>query len=47
VTEAELDRVVDNRWTPPVTLGVRLISVVDDDIQHPGQAAYGRGLLGR
>ncbi len=47
VTEAELDRVVDERWEPPVTLGVRLISVLDDDLQHAGQAAYVRGLLGR
>ena len=45
VTEDELDRVVDERWDPPVTLGVRLVSVVDDDVQHAGQAAYVRGLL--
>ena len=42
----DLDRVVDKRWDPPVTLGVRLVSVVDDDAQHLGQAAYVRGLLG-
>jgi hypothetical protein len=42
----ELERVVDDRWDPPVTLGVRLVSVVDDDAQHIGQAAYVRGLLG-
>ena len=47
LTEADLDRVVDERWEPPVTLGVRLISVLDDDLQHAGQAAYVRGLLGR
>jgi hypothetical protein len=47
VTETDLDRVVDERWDPPVTLGVRLISVLDDDVQHAGQAAYVRGLLGR
>ena len=41
----ELDRVVDERWDPPVTLGVRLVSVVNDDQQHVGQAAYVRGLL--
>lgn len=45
VTEADLDRVVDQRWDPPVTLGVRLVSVVNDDTQHVGQAAYVRGLL--
>lgn len=42
----DLDRVVDERWDPPVTLGVRLVSVVNDDTQHVGQAAYVRGLLG-
>jgi hypothetical protein len=40
-----LDRVVDDRWDPPVTLGVRLVSVLGDDWQHLGQAAYARGLL--
>lgn len=43
---ADLDRIVDRRWDPPVTLGVRLVSVADDDLQHAGQAAYVRGLLG-
>ncbi|GAA1952242.1 DUF664 domain-containing protein [Nocardioides panacihumi] len=45
VTAEDLDRVVDSRWDPPVTLGVRLVSVVNDDSQHVGQAAYVRGLL--
>jgi len=43
----DLEEVVDERWDPPVTLGVRLISIADDDIQHAGQAAYLRGLLRR
>jgi uncharacterized damage-inducible protein DinB len=43
----DLDRIVDERWDPPVTLGARLVSVVNDDTQHVGQAAYARGLLGR
>jgi hypothetical protein len=43
---SELDRIVDRRWDPPVTLGVRLISIADDCLQHVGQAAYVRGLLG-
>jgi hypothetical protein len=47
LTDADLDRIVDDRWDPPVTLGVRLVSVVDDDAQHVGQAAYLRGLLER
>lgn len=41
----DLDRVVDRRWDPPVTLGVRLVSVADDCLEHAGQAAYARGLL--
>ncbi len=45
LTDADLDRVVDERWDPPVTLGVRLVSVIDDDAQHAGQAAYVRGIL--
>lgn len=45
VTPDDLDRVVDERWDPPVTMGVRLVSVVDDLIQHSGQARYVRGLL--
>jgi len=47
VTADDLDRVVDRRWDPPVTLGVRLVSVADDCLQHAGQAAYVRGLLDR
>jgi uncharacterized damage-inducible protein DinB len=47
LTPESLDRVVDTRWDPPVTLGVRLVSIVDDDIQHAGQAAYVKGLLQR
>ncbi|WP_114559866.1 mycothiol transferase [Desertihabitans aurantiacus] len=43
--EDDLDRVVDESYDPPVTLGVRLVSVVTDDLQHAGQAAYVRGLL--
>ena len=41
----ELDRVIDRRWDPPVTLGVRLVSICDDSLQHAGQAAYARGLV--
>ncbi|MFJ4525285.1 DinB family protein [Streptomyces sp. NPDC088810] len=41
----DLERIVDERWDPPVSLGVRLVSVLSDDFQHIGQAAYLRGLL--
>jgi hypothetical protein len=44
-TAADLDRVVDRRWDPPVTMGVRLVSVADDCLQHVGQAAYAKGML--
>ena len=44
LTDDDLDRVVDERWDPPVTLGARLVSVLNDDAQHLGQAAYVRGL---
>jgi len=47
LTPERLDEVVDRRWDPPVTMGVRLVSVADDCLQHAGQAAYVRGLLGR
>jgi uncharacterized damage-inducible protein DinB len=43
--DEDLDRVVDTSYDPPVTLGVRLVSVISDDLQHAGQAAYVRGLL--
>lgn len=47
LTPDDLDRVVDRRWDPPVTLGVRLVSIADDSLQHAGQAAYARGLIAR
>ncbi len=43
----DLDRIVDERWDPPVTLAVRLVSVVADDLEHAGQAAFVRGLAER
>ncbi|WP_409332900.1 mycothiol transferase [Trujillonella humicola] len=46
LSDGDLDRVVDTRWDPPVTLGVRLVSVLSDDLQHLGQIGYVRGLLG-
>jgi uncharacterized damage-inducible protein DinB len=47
LVDADLDRVVDRSWDPPVTLGVRLVSVIADDLQHAGQAAFVRGVLQR
>lgn len=45
--DGDYARVVDERWDPPVTLAVRLVSVLDDTAQHAGQAAYVRGLIDR
>ena len=47
LTDDDLPRIVDSRWDPPVTLGVRLVSVVSDDLQHAGQAAFIRGVVTR
>jgi hypothetical protein len=45
--DADLERIVDRAWDPPVSLGVRLVSVIADDLQHAGQAAFVRGVLQR
>jgi len=47
LTDDDLARVVDKRWDPPVTLGVRLVSVISDCLQHAGQAAFIRGIASR
>jgi uncharacterized damage-inducible protein DinB len=47
LVDDELLRVVDQDWDPPVTVGIRLVSVIADDLQHVGQAAYVRGILQR
>ncbi len=47
VTDADLPRVVDAAWDPPVTLSVRLVSVLSDGLQHAGQAAFVKGLFAR
>lgn len=47
LADADLDRIVDESWDPPVSLGVRLVSVITDDLQHAGQAAFVRGLVER
>lgn len=44
VTAADLEEVVDEQWDPPVTRGARLVSIVDDAIQHLAQAAYVLGI---
>ena len=47
IDAVELDRIVDDRWDPPVSVGVRLVSVITDQLQHLGQAGYVRGMLER
>ncbi len=47
LSDSDLARIVDTRWDPPVTLAVRLVSVLADDLQHAGQAAFVRGLIVR
>lgn len=47
LSDEDLARVVDERWDPPVTMSVRLVSVLSDDLQHLGQAAYARGIIAR
>jgi uncharacterized damage-inducible protein DinB len=47
LADADFDRVVDESYDPPVTLGVRLVSVISDTLQHAGQAAFVRGVVQR
>ncbi len=47
LADTDMDVIVDRRWDPPVTMGVRLISVLADDLEHAGQAAFIRGLIER
>lgn len=45
--DGDMERVVDPSWTPPVTMGVRLMSILNDDVQHAGQASFVRGITDR
>ena len=45
--DPDLDRIVDESWDPPVSAGVRLVSVISDNLQHAGQAAFVRGIVTR
>jgi hypothetical protein len=47
LNDADFARIVDTSWDPPVTLAVRLVSILSDNLQHVGQAAYVRGLARR
>lgn len=45
LSDDDLDQIVDDNWDPPVTLGVRLMSIIGDDLQHAGQAGLLRGII--
>ncbi|MCX2734483.1 DUF664 domain-containing protein [Saccharopolyspora sp. NFXS83] len=47
LSDTDLDEIIDPDWTPPVTRGVRLVSVLADGLQHAGQAAFIRGIAER
>lgn len=43
LADEDLDQIIDEKWDPPVSRGVRLVSMIDDAAQHVGQAAYAVG----
>ena len=47
LSDLDLQRIIDRRWTPPVTLAARIVSVISDDLEHAGQAAFVRGVVER
>lgn len=47
LSDASLDDVVDTNWTPAVTRGVRLVSIIDDAIQHLAQCHYIVGMASK
>lgn len=45
LSRTDLDRELDEPWFQPLpTVGVRLVSILEDSLLHAGQAAYVRGL---
>jgi Protein of unknown function (DUF664) len=47
LTDEDMSTIVDRNWHPPVTMAVRLVSVLGDDLEHAGQAAFIRGVIDR
>ena len=47
INDSDLDRIIDDSYDPPVSVGVRLVSVISDSLQHAGQARYLRGSIER
>ena len=45
LSKSDLDRELDEPWFKPLpTVGIRLVSVLEDGILHAGEASYIRGL---
>ena len=45
LSKSDLERELDEPWFQPLpTVGVRLVSILEDSLLHAGQAAYIRGL---
>lgn len=47
LSDSDLERIVDENWDPPVTLGVRLVSVAGHNFEQAAQADFIRGILDR
>ena len=47
IDAGELERIIDTSYDPPISVGVRMISIINDAMQHAGQAAYVRGMWER
>lgn len=45
LTAADFERVIDDAYDPPVTVGARIVSVVNEVNQHLGQIDYVAGML--
>ncbi|HEU0266608.1 MAG TPA: DinB family protein [Candidatus Saccharimonadaceae bacterium] len=45
LSDTDLDEIVDTNWNPPVSRGIRLVSILGDINQHAGQVSYLHGLL--
>lgn len=43
--DSDFGTVIDRRWDPPVTVAVRLASILNDTTSHAGQAEYVGGLF--
>lgn len=45
LSDSAFIEIIDENWDPPVTRGVRLVSIIDDAAQHVAQAAYAAGAM--